>query len=511
MGRIILEHVSYCYKNYYEPIFQDVNMTIDTKWRSGLIGRNGKGKTTLLKIINGDFSTDSGEIIKNVATEIFPYENKCSYTNTLDVIKENIGGLKSMEEHLEDPEIVQQYLEAGGFEIESKIKKEMYLMKLPERLLYQDFDLLSGGEKTKIFMIILFLKQNTFILLDEPTNHLDIEGKKTIALYLRKKEGFIVVSHDRYFLDIVINHIISINNTNITIERGNYSSWKNNKDLRDQYELKTKLKLKREINQLERKAKEVRSWAKLGEKTKYAYRTNSRANGSKGYMKKAKDSETKINDKVDEKKSLLLNFDEAKALEIDQEKYEGEWLIKVKNLSFGYSDIKIISGIELTIYPGDRVWIKGKNGAGKSTLLKLLSNKIPNTSVEYMEDIVLTECYQEPLWNKGFVKELFMKQVSGERSYFEQFTRICEQFDLPKDFLERPLETYSSGERKKIDIARGLSISNQIMLLDEPLNYMDIYFREQFEKAILEYKPTMIFVEHDERFGENVATRCIEL
>lgn len=158
MARIILEHVSYCYKNYYEPIFQDVNMTIDTKWRAGLIGRNGKGKTTLLKIINGDFSADSGEIIKNVATEKFPYENKFSYTNTLDVIKENIGGLKSMEEHLQDPEIVQQYLEAGGFEIESKIKKEMYLMKLPERLLYEDFDLLSGGEKTKIFMIILFLK-----------------------------------------------------------------------------------------------------------------------------------------------------------------------------------------------------------------------------------------------------------------------------------------------------------------------------------------------------------------
>lgn len=511
MSQIILKNISYSYKNYYEPIFENVNFNIDTEWKLGLIGRNGRGKTTLLKLINGDFTPDKGKIIKNVITEIFPYENCSSYTNTLDVIKENIGGLRSKEEHLDEPEVIQQYLDADGFQIESRIKKELHLMQLPETLLNQDFDSLSGGEKTKIILIVLFLRQNSFILLDEPTNHLDIEGKQTVSKYLKKKKGFIVVSHDREFLDKVINHVISINKSDITIEMGNYSSWKNNKDLKEQYEFRTRGKLEREIKQLEKRADGVRGWAGFAEKQKYEFKTNSRANGAKSYMRQAKNSEIHILNNIDEKKSLLLNFEKEKTLEISQDTYDEEWLLNAKNLSFGYSDRKIISEFNIIIYPGDIVWIRGKNGAGKSTLLHLLSQEIPNDFVEYTENLVITKSYQEPLWNSGFVRDLFMEQTDIDADIFNNFVKICKDFDLPDNFLERPLETYSSGEKKKIDIAKALAVKNQIIFLDEPLNYMDVYFREQLEKAILQYRPTMIFVDHDEFFGKNISNVVVEL
>ena len=511
MSQIILNQMSYSYKTYYEPIFENVNFTINTDWKLGLIGRNGRGKTTLLKLIHGELTPDAGKIFKDIHTEMFPYENKTTYPYTLDVIKENIGGLRAMEDNLEDLEVLQRYLDLGGFEVESQIKKEMYHMNLPEDLLYREYALLSGGEKMKVLMIALFLRKHSFILLDEPTNHLDIEGKQTIAKYLSKKKGFIVISHDRAFLDQVIDHVVSINKVGISVEKGNYSSWKKNKDLRDEYELRTMDKLEREISSLEKNATTARAWATIGQGQKYAFASHSRANGGMAYMRQAKNSEERIRNHIEEKKSLLLNYEKAKALELHQDQLEDGYLLHVKHLTFGYSDKTIIKDFSLKIYPGDAIWIRGKNGSGKSTLLYLLSQKIPNAAVEYSEGLVISEAYQEPLWEHGFITDLFTRENEQDKEASKKFKDLCQIFDLPEGYLDRPLETYSSGEKKKIDIARALSINSHLLFLDEPLNYMDLYFREQLEKAILKYKPTVVFVEHDSRFGDNISNVVIEL
>lgn len=513
MPQITLNEVSFSYKKYYESIFENVTININTEWKLGLIGRNGRGKTTLLKLISGQLSPDKGRVFKEVETELFPYENTCTFENTMDVIKENIGGLRTLEDNLEDLENLQQYLDLDGYEMESRIKREMNYMGLPENLLEQKFELLSGGEKTKILMIALFLKKNSFILMDEPTNHLDMEGRKTIADYLRKKKGFIVISHDREFLDQIIDHVLAINKAGFSLEKGNYSTWKHNKDLKEQFEFRTKERLERDITSLEKSAVTNRNWAAKAEKEKNPFATHNRGNGSRAakFMRQAKNSEKQAKEHLESKKSLLLNYEIAKELEFTQYKMEEECLIKVKHLNFGYTNRLLIPDLSFKIQNGDCIWIQGGNGAGKSTLLKLLSQRIPNKEVYYEEGLILSEAYQEPLWKQGFLFDLFRETYGYDEEVMDKFKNLCQTFDMPSDFLERPLETFSSGELKKTDIARALSVKNGLLFLDEPLNYMDVYFREQLEKAILQCKPTLVFVEHDQRFGNAIANKVIEL
>lgn len=517
--------MSYYYVDFYNPVYENVSLTINTEWKLGLIGRNGRGKTTLLKLLKGELEPTAGKLSIPIEVEYFPYKSDCKYIITKDIIKENIGNLKSIEDTMEAiicendesrfdeySELQERYLAMDGYEIESKILKEIDEMKLDKELLDREFDTLSGGEKTRIMLLTLFLRKKQFILLDEPTNHLDYEGKDAVAEYLSKKKGFIIVSHDREFLDRVIDHVISINKKDITIEKGNYSSWKHNKDKKEEYELRTRERLEEEISQLERSAKVNRFWADLGNPQKYQFAGNGRANGVKSNMRQAKRSETRAQDNINRKKELLQNYEEVKPLAIYQENaIEEGRLIKVNNLSFRYADATkdIIWKLNFEVNRGDRIWIKGDNGAGKSTLLRLLSQDIPNDQIVYEEDIQISVVEQEPLWKTGYIKEYFENNETS--MVYQKFLGLCECFELPENFLERPLQTYSSGELKKVNIARALSEDNHLIILDEPLNYMDTYFQEQLEKAILKYKPTMLFVEHDRWFGKAVATKSITL
>lgn len=519
MAQIILESMSFYYKEYFESIFEDVNLNLDSNWKLGLIGRNGRGKTTLLRLLHGELLPDRGRINKSINTEFFPYPMGLKFSRIMDVIKENIGGLRTLENNLEDMDCLQKYIDLEGYQIESRILREMNLMKLSESLLERDYNTLSGGEKTKINLITLFLKQNVFVLLDEPTNHLDMEGKRIVAKYLKGKKGFIVVSHDRQFLDAVCDHILSINKKSIEIEKGNYSSWLKNKELIEQYELRTKEKLEKEIVSLEQRAKTSRSWAGAANKQKSEFAGHFRTNGSQAYMRQAKMSEKRKLDNIHEKKLLLRNFEKEKKLQLNQgdDLYSAPWLLIADHISFGYTKNALIEDLSLTINQGDIIWLRGENGKGKSTLLRLLSKsrnldekqddidgEIMSGNIYHTTGLDIAFSYQEPFLKGGYPKDYF----NDNHLYWYE---LCLSFDLPHNFLARPIETFSNGEIKKLEMARALSLANHILFLDEPLNYMDIYFRKQLEAAITEYKPTVVFVEHDERFGETVANRIIEL
>ncbi len=525
MSKITIHQLEFYYSDYYHPIFRNVNLVLDTDWRLGLIGRNGRGKSTFFHLLAGKLKPVHGQISMSVNMEYFPYETSCGYHAALDVLKEVIGGLKSMEDRMEQiisgdqtdryeeySEIQLKYSELGGYEMESRIFREMAAMGLHEKLAYRDYAALSGGERTRMLIIALFLRKNSFVLLDEPTNHLDIGGKEMLAEYLRKKNGFIVVSHDREFLDKVTDHILAINKTDIQVEKGNYSAWRRNMDIVEEYEFRTRDKLEREINQLESRSKRSRNWAGEANKQKYAFASHARTNGTRSYMRQAKRSEEQIHQNIEDKKKLLLNYEAAKELKLMQYAADtSDWLINAEKLSFAYEEGEpIIRELQLKIYPGDRIWIKGRNGAGKSTLLKLLSGELEaKQPVEYAEGLTIAAASQEPRWTEGFIREKY--SLPGQQAQLENLISYCEAFDLPDDFLDRPLETYSSGEQKKIDIARVLSEESSVIFLDEPLNYMDVYFREQLERAILKSQPTIAFVEHDGMFGKNVSNRIIEL
>lgn len=526
MSKLMIHEMDFYYSNYYNPVFEQVNLNLDTDWRLGLIGRNGRGKTTFLKLLQGTLQPIHGSIIKSVATEYFPYQYETRYTNTLDVMKELTGGFRKMEDSMETllsspvPENLEEYGRlqeayeaAGGYQIEARIKKELFLMGLSENLLTRKFETLSGGERTKLLMIVLFLRPNTFVLMDEPTNHLDIRGRQEAARYLMQKKGFLVVSHDREFLDAVTDHILSINKTNIELEKGNYSSWKENTEKKDAFDFRTRTRLEKEIRTLEKGAVTRRSWAAQAEKEKNPFATHNRGNGSRAakFMRQAKTAEQAAQEELLLKQELLKNYETVPELHLARQQLrenpeEKLLLLKLEGLTFQYDSAPLFQNFSFCIEEGERIWIRGENGCGKSTLLKLIGGELEAEMLWKHEDTTVSASWQEPLWQEGFAKDRITDQNRWAR-----FLELCHCLDITDEMLERPIETYSSGEKSKIDTARALSRESSILLLDEPLNYMDIYFREQLENAILTCRPTLVFVEHDERFGLHVATRTVSI
>ena len=221
MSLISVNNLTFGYDGSFNNIFENVSFNIDTDWKLGLIGRNGKGKTTFLKLLQGKYEY-RGTISKSVDVDYFPFEVTNKNRMSIEIVNE-------IAPNVEDWEII----------------KELNLLNSDIEILYRNFNLLSGGEQIKILLISLFLKGNNFLLIDEPTNHLDIETRNNLVDYLEKKKGFILVSHDRIFLDKVVNHIISINNTNIEIQQGNFSSWKENKDRQYNLEIMQNEKLQK--------------------------------------------------------------------------------------------------------------------------------------------------------------------------------------------------------------------------------------------------------------------------
>ena len=202
MSLISVNNLTFGYEGSISNVFENVSFNIDTDWKLGLIGRNGKGKTTFLKLLLGKYEY-KGTISKNIDFDYFPFEVKNKETMAINIVNE-------VAPNVEDWEII----------------KELNLLNTDPEILYKNFNILSGGEQIKILLISLFLKENNFLLIDEPTNHLDVETKENLVEYLKKKKSFILVSHDRTFLDKVVDHIISINNTNIDIQKVNFSSCK---------------------------------------------------------------------------------------------------------------------------------------------------------------------------------------------------------------------------------------------------------------------------------------------
>lgn len=531
MAQIEVKNLTFYYDDFYHPVFENLNVNLDTDWKMALVGRNGRGKTTLLKLLEGSLEPSAGEIRRSGNVAYFPYTYNTEYTVAMDVIKECIGDLRTLEVQMEALEksmtenghesevyfeLLTRYADLGGYEMESRIFREVAQMGLSQELLERDFATLSGGEQTCMLIIALFLRKDAFVLLDEPTNHLDKGKKEYLKQYLKKKKGYIVASHDTIFLDAVSDHILAINKADISIEQGNYSTWRRNMEVKEQFESRTRQRLMQEINQLERQSKLTRNWSDIGNKQKYPFTSNARTNGTRAYMRQAKAAEQQIRDNLAEKKQLLRNLEEEKQLSIYQEILETECLIAAENVSYCYEEggKPVFENVTLRVYPGDKIWLRGQNGAGKTTLLKLLSGKLQGADIRYKENISIAYVTQEPIWKSGDVKNCLwetLKEGEDFQEVFAKFLKLCELFDLPEDFVERPLQTLSSGERKKVDVARVLAGNHQVLFLDEPLNYMDVYFKSQLERALTQEELTMIFVEHNEEFGARVANKILQL
>lgn len=492
MSLISVNNLTFGYDGSCSNIFEDVSFNIDTNWKLGLIGRNGKGKTTFLKLLQGKYE-HKGTISKNVDVDYFPFDVTNKDRMSIEVVHE-IAPIAH------DWEII----------------KELNLFNTDIEILYKNFNLLSGGEQVKILLISLFLKENNFLLIDEPTNHLDIETRDNLVNYLEKKKGFILVSHDRNFLDKVVNHIIAINNTNIEIMQGNFSSWKENKDRQDNFEIVQNERLQKDINRLEIASKNSAKWSNEAEKAK-SKKYNSETTIDKGYvghkaskmMKSSKVLEHRTQKAIDEKTNLLRNVDKNEPLKIIPLESNKNPLVLANNLQIKYNEQEIFNPISFEVNNGDRVAIAGKNGIGKSSILKLIIGKGLQYNGEFKvaNDLKISYVSQTTEELKGNLKS-FAEVSKIDESIFKA---MLVKMGLSKADFDNNIQDMSEGQKKKILIAKSISEQANVYIWDEPLNYIDILTRIQIEDAILNYQPTLIFVEHDETFVEKVATKIINL
>lgn len=243
MGTIQIENVSFKYAQMMDKLFDSLNLKIDESWKLGLIGRNGRGKTTLLKMLMGKLDYQ-GQIVSNLNFYYYPQTVVNKRISTVEIVKQIAK--------LEDYDLW-------------KIEIELDKLQVSSKVLQQEFATLSPGEQTKILLAILFIDDSGFQLIDEPTNHLDIEGRRIVSDYLKSKKGFIVISHDKSFLNPVIDHVISINRADVDVYKGNFDTWQMNKEQQDHHEMAEKEQLKKDINRLHETAVKRENWSKQSE------------------------------------------------------------------------------------------------------------------------------------------------------------------------------------------------------------------------------------------------------
>ena len=496
MSQINITNLTFAYEGSYDDIFTDVSFQIDTDWKLGFCGRNGRGKTTFLNLLMGKYEY-KGIISASVNFEYFPFLVTDKNKSTLDI-------LYSIEPNLQI----------------WQIEKELSKLAVEDNVLYRAFSTLSNGEQTKILLAGLFLRENNFLLIDEPTNHLDMESRHTVAKYLHSKSGFILVSHDRAFLDECIDHILSINKANIEIQQGNFSSWYHNKQLQDNFELEQNVKLQADIKRLKQAAKKRNEWVGKAEKS-LKKKNNSKvakhedintADQSRLIAKTAKlqhNIERRQDKALEEKEKLLKNIEEIEDLKIFPLPYHAARLLSIDNLAVEYDGRKIFREINFTFDQGDRLALMGGNGSGKSSILKLIcGEKIPHTGTAKIGSrLTVSYVPQDASFLRGNLNDFIMEKQIDEPLY----KAILRKLDFSRIQFEKDMGDYSAGQKKKVLIAASLCERAHVYIWDEPLNYIDVLSRMQIEELILTYKPTLLFVEHDRTFCENIATKTIIL
>lgn len=491
MSLINVTNLTFSYDGGLENIFENVSFQLDTDWKLGFTGRNGRGKTTFLNLLMGRFDY-SGSISASVSFEYFPYEVKDERMNTAEVIYPIINGCQDW-----------------------RLIRELNLLEVSNNVLDRPFYTLSNGEQTKVLLAALFLKENGFLLIDEPTNHLDMNGRRIVSEYLRGKRGFILVSHDRVFLDNCIDHILSINRTNIEIQKGNFSSWWHNKQLQDSLEIARNEALKKDVKRLQTSARRVSDWSDRVEKTKGTRISGVKAD--KGYighksakmMKRSKVIESRMRDAIEEKSALLKNIETASSLKIQPLKYHADQLVWLEDISIVYGERKICEGVSFNIEAGDRIALCGKNGSGKSSIVKLiLGESIPyQGAIRKGSRLKISYISQDASGLAGNLTD-YASDFGIDQTLFKTILR---KLDFSRGMFDMNIKDFSDGQKKKVMIARSLCESAHLYIWDEPLNYIDVISRMQIEELLRYYEPTLLFIEHDRAFCDNIATKTILL
>ncbi|MBR5974870.1 MAG: ABC-F family ATP-binding cassette domain-containing protein [Clostridiales bacterium] len=506
MARIQVNDLTFSYESSFDPIFEHVSFMIDTSWKLGFIGRNGKGKTTFLNLLLGKYEY-SGTIRCDVPCDYFPYK-----TSPQD-------GEKTADELMED-------WKPG---VESwRVMCELSELQVDEELLYRPFRTLSFGEKTKVMLAVLFAGENDFLLIDEPTNHLDKEARDIVKTYLAGKKGFILVSHDRDLLDACVDHVLVLQRSTIEVQSGNFSSWWENKERADAFARAENEKHMKEIGRLKGAMQQSQSWATKGENTKIGFdpiKEHDRSKNTRGYIgaktkkmeARVKVFEQRMEKNIEEKEGLLQDVEQIRDLRLSPLTHFRDRLVETRELSLRYPDaeVPVFSGLTFEIRNGERVFLQGRNGCGKSSLIKAILEAAGYDGADFVLDgrlevaphLQISYINQDTSHLHG---DLRMHAFEHGVDY-SLFLAVLRQLALEQAQFDKNIEEFSEGQKKKVLIATSLLTPAHLYIWDEPLNYVDVFSRMQLEKLIEEYAPTMLVVEHDVRFREKMATKVVEM
>lgn len=511
-------------KNYgLKNVLNGMNLTLKTGERAAIIGCNGAGKSTVLKIIMKQENISAGTInIRKNATigilrQIYEYEetNPNVYTflqRSFEHFFELETKLKKLENEMSYEKndekmsellqkygnVQQKYIQMGGYDIQEKFNKICSGLQINEKMLNQNYNDLSGGEKTIVNLGALLLKEPSILLLDEQTNHLDMEKLEWLEKFLKEYKGTILmVSHDRYFLDKIATKTILLENGKEKIYFGNYSYFLKEDEKRTLAEFENYKNQQKMIKKMKESIKTLRKFGELAK--------------NEMFFKRAKSIEKKLAKieqlpQVDLEQKTLLNF----KLNIDSR--SGKDVVIINNLNKNFESKNIFENANLQIHYGEKIALIGKNGTGKSTLLKIIMNE----DCEYTGEIKIGQSV-----NIGYIPQEINFEDDNQTilNFFEQFdnrneteirTSLAKYMFRGNDVFKK-VSSLSGGEKVRLILAKLLKQNINFLILDEPTNHIDIETRELLEEAIKEYSGTVLFVSHDRYFINNLAERIVEV
>jgi ATP-binding cassette, subfamily F, member 3 len=523
-------------KKYMEATLVLKNITFEVYQgeKVGIVGVNGSGKSTILKLIAGiepmnyypgypqtsSYGYDEGLInMSRGATTAYleqtpEYPKGLKVMDVLNLAFEEVDALEQQMREIEEQmktledtaleralnkysELVQFYEVKGGYEKDEKLSKVCTGLKFSESFLNKDFDLLSGGEKTRVGLGKLLIHQPDILLLDEPTNHLDMDSIEWLEGYLKSYKGMVlIVSHDRYFLDHVVTKIVEVEDMESISYKGNYSAYISQKEenLRIQYEHFREQQKK--INNMEKTVTTLRDWAMRGGNDKFFRRAAS--------IQKKLDKMDKIDKPVFEKKNMKLD------LKVTER--SGKETIKAIGLSKSYEDKVIFKNADLMIHYGERVGLVGPNGSGKTTFLKmLLGEELPDDGVVELGANVMAAYLPQIITfhnEELTVIETFREDISILEGKAREY---LSKFMFYKKSPYKKVKFLSGGERIRLKLAMLLYQDINLLILDEPTNHLDIDSIETLEEALEDFKGTIFFISHDRYFINKMAELVVEV
>lgn len=513
MSQICVNNLTFSYEGSTDAVFENVSFSVDTTWKLGFAGRNGKGKTTFLRLLMGEYPY-RGTITSSTGFDYFPYP------------------LGKGDPERPGAELADRW--KPGCE-QWRILRELDQLGLDAEVFYRPFRTLSFGEQTKIMLAVLFSGENDFLLIDEPTNHLDQNARENVKTYLSGKKGFILVSHERDLLDACVDHMLVLNRCSIEVQSGNFSNWEENKRRKDDFAVKENEKHLKEIGKLKKAAEKTLKWAEKNEGTKIGFdpvKEHDRSIATRAYIgaktkkmnSRVRQMQGRLQWEIREKEGLLQDIETAEELKIMPLKHHKKTLVRAEQLSLRYEGAGecVFENLNFELRQGERLFLRGANGCGKSSLLKMVLRQagyeaerkekdgslcVESGSLYTAPGLMISYISQDTSFLRGSVFDFCREKELNE----SLFCTLLRKLDVDRCQFGKKMEDYSEGQKKKILIAAGILTPAHLYIWDEPLNYIDIFSRMQIEQLLLRCHPTMLAVDHDIRFQEKVATAFTDI